>query len=161
MIPEDELTSRKRVVASLHEKTAFLRRGAKTLLANRRFRQTHPDFPVPPLYLLWEAQSYTSYALYRESGATTAQMYWQIFRTQVMTRGHGPYRVLEWGCGPARIVRHMPKLAAEDGVDAEFYATDYNSRSVAWARANVSGVQFELNALAPPLPFPREHFDFV
>jgi ubiquinone/menaquinone biosynthesis C-methylase UbiE len=146
------------------EKGRFVRQSVETFLPNRRFRQAHPEFPVPPLYVLWDAQSYTSYARYREYGAATAEMYWQIFRTHAMTRSGSsaaPYRVLEWGCGPARIVRHLPSLAAADGVAAEFYGTDYNPASIAWARANLPEVQFVLNTLAPPLPFPDHHFDFL
>ena len=54
---------------------------------------------MPPLYILWDAQSYTGYAQYHKSGATTAKKYWQLFRTYTMTRVDGyaaPQRVLEW-----------------------------------------------------------------
>lgn len=152
------------LLSSVLEKARFMRVSAKTFLANRRFRQAHPGFPVPPLYILWDAQSYTGYAQYHKSGATIAKKYWQLFRTYTITRDDGnaaPQRVLEWGCGPARIVRHLPSLAAADGIAAEFYGTDYNPKSIAWAQANLPEVQFTLNTLAPPLPFPDHHFDFL
>jgi len=152
------------VLSSALDKALFTREVARTFLPNRRFRRAHPDFPVPPLYELWDAQSYTSYALYHDAGFTTAEMYWQIFRTHAMAGGDrsaAPYRVLEWGCGPARIVRHLPSLAAADGVAAEIYGTDYNPKSIAWAQASGLGVQFALNTLAPPLPFPDQHFDYL
>lgn len=152
------------LLSSVREKVQFMRQSAKTLLPNRRFRRAHPGLPVPPLYVLWDAQSYTSYASYHESGIKAAKVYWQIFRTHAMTRSDGsaaPYRVLEWGCGPARIVRHLPSLAAADGVAAEFYGTDYNPKAIAWAQANLPEVRFALNTLAPPLPFPDHDFDFL
>ncbi len=154
-----------RMLAGAREKVRFMLAGATTLLLNRRFRRAHAEFPVPPLYMLWDAQSYTSYASYRKSGATAAKMYWQLFRAHATSGSddatRAPYRVLEWGCGPARIVRHLPSLAEADGVAVEFYGTDANSKSVQWAQRNLPEVQFVSNTLAPPLPFPDHYFDFV
>lgn len=43
----------------------------------------------------------------------------------------------------------------------EFWGTDYNPRSIRWARAHIRGIHFELNGLLPPLPFEPGHFDCV
>ena len=153
-----------RLPPAVVEKAQFLRQSARSLRPNRRFRRAHPDVPVPPLYALWDAQSHTSYELYWESGATAAKMYWEIFRAYAMSSPRGafePYNVLEWGCGPGRIVRHLPALAAADGVSAKFFGTDYNPSSISWAQASLPGVRFAVNTLAPPLPFQDHYFDFL
>ena len=137
----------------------FVRECARTVVPNARFRRAHPDFSVPPLFLLWDAQSYTNFRSYFSTGAKSAKMYWDLVKAY--GSGRSPYRVLEWGCGPARIIRHMPALAKADGLVAEFHGTDYNARSIAWAQQNVPGVNFSLNELAPPLAFADGHFDFV
>lgn len=67
-----------------------------------------------------------------------------------------PRRVLDWGCGPGRIVRHLPEL-----LGGEIHGTDYNAEAVAWCRENIDGVRFSQNALNPPLAFPDRYFDCV
>jgi hypothetical protein len=56
--------------------------------------------------------------------------------------------ILAWGCGPGRIIRHMPDLFDESG---QCHGTDYNFRSIAWCRENLPGIQFAINDLKPPL----------
>ncbi|MDV7395980.1 class I SAM-dependent methyltransferase, partial [Arthrospira platensis SPKY1] len=69
---------------------------------------------------------------------------------------HGK-RILDWGCGPARIVRHLPGLLP----DSEIHGTDYNPNTIAWCKANIKGVQFEKNELDPPTVYPDKHFDLI
>ena len=44
---------------------------------------------------------------------------------------------------------------------SEIAGTDYNPDTIAWCRANIAGIRFELNGLAPPLAFDDAQFDFV
>ncbi len=68
-------------------------------------------------------------------------------------------RICEWGCGPARTIRHLAgELADRTPV---LFGTDYNSETIAWCRRNIAGVTFEVNGLEPPLPFPAAWFDAV
>ena len=39
------------------DRVAYWRRLALTARSNRAFRRTYPDFPVPPLAILWDAQA--------------------------------------------------------------------------------------------------------
>lgn len=57
-------------------------------------------------------------------------------------------RAFELGCGGARLVRHLRMV---EGL--ELVASDLIAANVAWCRANVPGVTFHGNELAPPLPF--------
>jgi ubiquinone/menaquinone biosynthesis C-methylase UbiE len=66
-------------------------------------------------------------------------------------------KILDWGCGPARIVRHLPDLL--NGCD--IYGSDYNIKSINWCKKNIENVSFHINELVPPLPFKKESFDIV
>ena len=139
------------------DRVAYWRRLALTARSNRAFRRTYPDFPVPPLPILWDAQATTDLAEYKRSGEQAAAQYWELIRPH-LDPGRVS-RVCEWGCGPARIVRHLPALAA--GLRVEFHASDYNPASIAWCRAHLPNITFFENGLAPPLPVSDRMFDVL
>ena len=65
--------------------------------------------------------------------------------------------VLDWGCGPARVIRHLPALI-ENGT---FYGSDYNRKSIAWCASNFKNIYFHTNDLMPGLVYEKEWFDFI
>src|SRR5690242_18436697 len=69
------------------ELLTFGKRAIASLPRNARFRRQHPDFPVPPLFLLWDAQSHTDYPTYQRSGEETAKLYWGIIRSHLDLTG--------------------------------------------------------------------------
>jgi hypothetical protein len=99
----------------------FAKRALGTFPRNAQFRSRHPGFAVPPLYLLWDAQSHTDYALYKHSGEETAAAYWELIRSHVALSASVDRHVCEWGCGPGRVIRHLPALS--QGYPIRFYAT--------------------------------------
>jgi SAM-dependent methyltransferase len=138
---------------------AYWRRRVLTARSNRAFRAANPEFPVPPLSILWDAQATTDLAEYKRSGEETAALYWGLMRPYLDASPSQPARVCEWGCGPARIIRHLPALAA--GRPIGFYGTDYNRDSIRWCRQHIPGVTFLENQLAPPLPFDTGFLDLL
>ena len=52
--------------------------------------------------------------------------------------------ILDWGCGPGRIVRHLPSIVSK----AKIFGSDYNEESINWCRENIEDVGFEVNGLA-------------
>jgi SAM-dependent methyltransferase len=146
---------------ALREKFAFAKRALGSARGNAAFRRLHPDFAVPPLYLLWDAQSYTEYEKYKSSGEQAATLYWDLIQRYVGPCADRILRVCEWGCGPARILRHLPGLAEGHPCRFQFYGTDYNSRSIAWCRRRLRDINFATNRLAPPLGVEDNFFDFL
>jgi len=144
---------------SVIDRIAYWRRCALTARSNRAFRRAYPQFPVPPLPILWDAQATTDLAEYKRSGEEAASQYWDLMRPYLDVSASRPQRVCEWGCGPARIIRHLPRLAS--GWPIEFYGSDYNRESIRWCRENLTDVAFVENGLAPPLPFEAGFLDLV
>ena len=63
--------------------------------------------------------------------------------------------VLDFGCGCGRVTRYWESFG---GAVA---GSDVNGKAVDWCRDNLGFATFERNALAPPLRFDGESFDFA
>ena len=70
---------------------------------------------------------------------------------------YGFSRILDFGCGSARIVRWLKDLLPT----SELYGTDINEEAIQWSKENVEGVQFTTNGHLPPLSIPDGSIDLV
>jgi SAM-dependent methyltransferase len=122
--------------------------------SNNRFQQDHPTVKLPPDYLMYESFQ-LDYAKYFRGGRETAEWVLELLTGHLDLQAA---RILDWGCGPARVVRHLPHLI--DG-RPDIHGTDYNARSIAWAKANIADVRFNHNGLEASLPYPDGYFDGV
>lgn len=66
-------------------------------------------------------------------------------------------KILDWGCGPGRIVRHLPNLLP----DCDIYGSDYNYKYIEWCNENLPEITFKTNDLTPPLQFEQNYFDLI
>jgi SAM-dependent methyltransferase len=66
-------------------------------------------------------------------------------------------RLLDFGCGPGRYIRHLEHLAET----TEIHGTDIDPHVIAWLRENVSYGQFEVSPHEPPTAYPDGHFDLI
>jgi SAM-dependent methyltransferase len=121
---------------------------------NHDFRAAHPDVPLPPDYLLYESFR-INYAKYYTDGIETAKWLIEYFRKHIDLKDR---RILDWGCGPGRIIRHLPALL---GDGCGYYGTDYNAESIDWCKKNLRGIKFSKNSLAPNLHYPDDFFDVI
>jgi SAM-dependent methyltransferase len=129
--------------------------------SNRAFRREMRDVKTPPLWVAYDAYNNLDlrnlYAEGREQAGIIAD---QIRRHAPARRRAGDtLRVLEWGCGPGRIIQHMPSLLDRPGL--EICGTDYNPTSIAWCRRSFPSIHFTTNDLAPPLPIPDASIDVI
>lgn len=131
---------------------------ARSAPANRRFRRDHPGFTLPPPSISFDAYGHVRGDWYHITGRRTAEQVAKLIGHHANPPVGRPMVVLDWGCGAARVVRHLV-----DGLawESEIHGTDFNPRSIEWCRLNIPGVRFALNGLAPPLDFPAESFDCV
>ena len=126
----------------------------KKLKERRRFISKNPGIPIPPAYLIYEAFD-LNYDSYYFASRKTATWLLDHFKRHYQLIN---VNILDWGCGPARIVRHLPGLFDKS---CSIYGTDYNSKSIAWNRKAIKGVNFNLNNTEPPLPYVDNSFDII
>jgi SAM-dependent methyltransferase len=129
----------------------WLRR--KNRAANNSFRKQYPDVAFPPDYMMYESFQ-LDYERYYINGRKTAEWLVGLIRRHKELNGAS---ILDWGCGPARVIRHMPDLIK----DGSFYGTDYNRASIAWCSANFTDIYFHSNDLMPGLVYEKEMFDLI
>lgn len=126
----------------------------KNSASNNEFLQQNPEVRLPPDYLMYEAFR-LNYRLYYNGGKQTAQWLAGIIERYCPLENK---RILDWGCGPGRVIRHMPAIA---GQSSELYGTDYNQESIRWCSQNLPGIQFSVNTLSPALAFKANYFDVI
>jgi SAM-dependent methyltransferase len=67
-------------------------------------------------------------------------------------------RVLDFGCGAGRTLRHF----TDEATRCEIWGCDIDEASIAWLKDNLSPpFQFVRGGEEPPLPFPAGHFDLI
>lgn len=136
------------------DKLKFAWQRWKNRRRNARFVKANPELRLPPDYMLFEAFQ-LDFQKYFEGGQRTAAWIQGLFEQYQSMNGRV---ILDWGCGPARVVRHFPKLLDSS---SRIYGTDYNPGTIEWCRANIEGVDFSINQLHPPTAFTDEQFDFI
>ncbi len=127
-----------------------------TWWVNRNFSREQPNFIFPPSYLSYDAYSHTNWPVYYYTGIANARYIAHLITANLSEQS---LAVCEWGCGPARIIRHMASFSGEK----TFYlhGFDYNPSTIKWCKNNIKGIDFDLNTLNPPLPCKTSSFDCV
>lgn len=126
----------------------------RTLGEKHKFRKKHPFVKLPPSYLIYESYR-LDYSRYYADGRNTAIWLLNYLKKYKELKN---INILDWGCGPARIIRHLPELLDSS---CSIYGTDYNAKSVSWNRENLPGINFNLNIASPPLPYVDNSFDVI
>ncbi|HEX6465008.1 MAG TPA: class I SAM-dependent methyltransferase [Vicinamibacterales bacterium] len=116
-----------------------------------RFRQAFGEAPLPPDDIAYDAYGTLDWAFYWGFGTLAAE----FLASRIRAYKPGG-RVLEWGCGPARIIRHVPALL---GPTWRCTGADANPSTIQWCRDNLPEIEFVLNGEAPPLPFDSARFE--
>lgn len=138
---------------ALADRVKFTLGRARAAKDNERFVAENPGFLTPPSEIAFDALNHADWNRYRDSGARHAAVFARIVK-QVLGDRPG-LEVLEWGCGPGRIIRHMQALLP----GARLTGADYNAATIEWCAKSLPGIFFANNALNPPLPFPDASFD--
>lgn len=135
------------------EKVNFFRLQLINKSNNRNFKKENPTIALPPDFYLYETFG-LNYESYYAGGKKTAR--W-ILENIKKHRNINNTNVLDWGCGPARILRHMPAFTSK----ANIYGSDYNENYVSWCNENIENITVKRNKLAPPLLFEDNFFDII
>jgi hypothetical protein len=124
--------------------------------SNKLFIVENPDFIPPPIHLSYDAYSHTNFQRYYDMGLRHSELISDLVREYIF---ENEIKICEWGCGPARVIRHLDNMNGFSKI--ELYATDYNKKSINWCNKNIKNAQFFLNNLEPPLPLGSNLFDCV
>lgn len=122
---------------------------------NRRFRKEHRDYPLPPPAIAFDAYGYVDWKLYHDSGIRHADVLADIINRFF---GDRPLSILEWGCGPGRVIRHLQECLKQP---CALTGSDINRKSIKWCQANLPAIRFVENGVEPPLPFGAAAFDCI
>lgn len=123
--------------------------------ANVRFQREHPNILIPPDFFLYETYV-LDYASYYSNGQMAAAEIAMLVSRFEDTKSEFA-RCLDWGCGPARLTRHLPGCFP----NAEIFGIDYNDNYIKWCQSAIEGVRFSLVNINPPTAFPDSYFDFI
>ena len=121
---------------------------------NKKFTKNHPNVPIPPDYLLYESFR-LDYEKYYFGGKRSAQWLTQHLEKHLDLNKKD---ILDWGCGPGRIIRHLPQII---GNHCNFFGTDYNEQSIHWCKANLPNITFHHNSLNATLPYKNRSMDVI
>ncbi len=132
----------------------FVYQKMKNRSGNRTFKLNNPDVVLPPDYMIYESFQ-MSYEYYYNDSLDTAKWLIGYFEKYIELKN---IKILEWGCGPARIIRHLPKLLDRS---CEIYGSDYNHKTIDWCKKNIHDINFSINDLQPPLEYESNFFDII
>ncbi len=120
---------------------------------NKLFHLKYPHAKLPPDYLIYESFQ-LDYDEYYTKSRKTAEWILTYLRKYISLTD---INILDWGCGPGRILRHMPELLHNGNI----YGTDYNNSSITWCKNNLSGIKFNTNTLEATLPYQENFFNAI
>jgi SAM-dependent methyltransferase len=137
----------------------------------RRIRRTYcnvpylikgaPDhLPIPPLRLRAAAWSQNANIRIFLQGERQAQYLLEVLAD--LGANLNEFRaILDFGCGPGRVIRQFYPLQKKLIPNARIYGADINPDSIDWCRRKLVFAEFELNDALPPLPYKAGQFDFI
>ncbi len=135
------------------DKVRFYVMKFKNRKENAKFKKNHPNIKLPPDYLIYESfqMKYENYYFGGKNTAIWLKENFEKFITLDNTK------ILDWGCGPARVIRHFPEILK----NAEFFGTDYNQKTIDWDKKHIANVAFNHNTLEAKLPYENKFFDVI
>jgi cyclopropane fatty-acyl-phospholipid synthase-like methyltransferase len=145
---------RKLHLLNLAEQLRFLLHKLKFNSKNIAFKKENPAIVFPPDFLIYETYKLNLSEYYYDGKQTATEIITTVGKNFSIKPGS---KILDWGCGPGRIVRHLPELLPQ----ASVYATDYNDVYVKWCIENLENIQVSLNNIDPPLNYKNSFFDVV
>lgn len=110
----------------------------------------------PPPMLRYRVHRALDEASYLSAGRLVAAALAQCAQTYGVALNH--LKVLDFACGPGRVVSEMKKLTT----DCDFYGSDIDPEAIAWAQKHLGSIgRFETNDYAPPTRYADGMFDFI
>ncbi len=122
----------------------------------REFKIQYPDFALPPWGVSYDAYGGLNPNDYLSLGVTHANKVSSLIKKNLGIKES--LVICDWGCGPVRVLRHMPKIL---GKNHSYLGLDYNENTIKWASRTFPQIDFRLNKLTPPLPIEDNSLDVI
>ena len=145
---------RKLGLIKIVDKVRFYLLYCKTCRKRKIFKKANPGAILPPSYFIYETFG-LDYENFYNVSLETAKWLLSYFEKH---KSLHHVNILDWGCGPGRIIRHLPSLLDDS---CRCYGTDYNTQYIKWCAKNIPAATFKPNNLEPPLPFENNTFDII
>ncbi|CAI8186614.1 MAG: Trans-aconitate 2-methyltransferase [Flavobacteriaceae bacterium] len=126
----------------------------KNKSSNETFLKDNPGVVLPPDYLMYESFQLNYHKYYTES-VESAKWISDLAAPYINLES---IKVLDWGCGPGRVIRHMQTVLNHN---CQLYGTDYNKNSINWCKQNLLGISFNHNGIEAELPYSNCEFDLI
>lgn len=143
---------KKIIPLSLFDQLAFRWQQIQYGYSNFQYQRKHPSITFPDNYILYESYL-LNYQKFIEDGELTAHEIWESVQQYLP---NSP-TILDWGCGPCRITRHLQKFTSSTHI----HASDPNIDTIVWNQKNIPGIHFKVQETYPPLPFEEAYFDLI
>ncbi len=140
----------------LADRAIALRAARKLRRANDAYRHAHPQRAFPDPMLVFEVAGHASLEAFDHSGAQHARTIANLLRGAGLAAAPS---VLEWGCGPGRILGHMSAALNDKG--ATLHGCDPDARSIEFAQRAYPAIAFQRIAPTPPTAYETGTFDAI
>lgn len=121
---------------------------------NRAFRKAFPNQILPPDHWLFETFQ-LDYGKYFYDGGLCAKEI--IDWSKDYLPEDALWKILDWGCGTARVTQHIHHYAPYSLV----YGADTNSEMIQWNNQHIKNALFHALSLEPTLPYPDDFFHLI
>ena len=106
--------------------------------------------------MLFESFGKMDYTSYFEKGKESAVDILDLLKAHHSLEN---VNLLEWGCGPVRILRHVPEILS--GERSKVFGSDYNPKTIDWDKKSFDNISFSKNDLLPPLEYDNDFFNII
>jgi SAM-dependent methyltransferase len=120
---------------------------------NNLYRQAYPGLVIPPDQHIYETYQ-LDYRKFIADGEVAAQ---EIVNWTKPYLPQTDPRILDWGCGVGRIIRHLPGIVST----AQLYGADANEEMISWNKTHYPDISFTSIHSFPPTPYAPDFFDLV
>lgn len=115
-----------------------------------------PDLPYPGDELVWRVTAQLNREAFLESGRRSVRDIEAVLAV-IGKRLPSYPRILDFGCGCARVLLWLKQLAAT----CSLHAVDIDELAIRWGQEHLPYVSFQVNKPLPPLDYPDGFFDLV
>lgn len=120
---------------------------------NQLYRLAYPGLVIPPDPYIYETYQ-LDYRKFIADGELAAK---EIIGWTKPYLPHTDLKILDWGCGVGRIMRHLPGIVPT----AQLYGADANEEMVSWNKPHYPQITFTTIQSFPPTPYAPDFFDLV